>query len=356
MEDSFASFADLLEDGTNEELDDYGRLYEYNKFADASIWDGVFDNRQETPSSVASQTQDAEVVDVSSSNELQNILPDDLAEASSQFRTSFQSAASPQIAPPDPELQAEMLELLSIFQVVYENKSAIDTPSLLKKCIHMCERITDRFYQLPQVVAMHEQAKILLQMFENEEAGSSLTRSNPSSNSATGNSTLSGRSHRQKLMADVKEALDRVDCDANERRLFKDPDEGREVNGVYICKGIWYCKMHIEQEQCRQCGVDYRLLNQVHRSRTEEAQMDDILRKEQQRLEELEHRRVLLSRPDSVIQGGLTDVHIHQDAEDFQSIGRDLNEELARAREKDKAISLRFSPLFQIFEERRLVL
>jgi len=133
----------------------------------------------------------------------------------------------------------------------------------------------------------------------------------------------------------------------------QDPDEGREVNGVYSRKGIWYCRVHIEREQCRQCGVDYRLLNQVHRSRTEEAKIDDIIRKEQQRLEELERQRIV-SLPR--MQEGPTVVYFHSDAEDFQSIAKDLNEELARAREKDKVNSLKCYASFPSSEERKLVL
>lgn len=45
----------------------------------------------------------------------------------------FQFSESTDIGPADSELRSEMLELLSIFQVVYENtKSAVNTPSLLK--------------------------------------------------------------------------------------------------------------------------------------------------------------------------------------------------------------------------------
>lgn len=200
-------------------------MYEYNNgFADFSVWEGVFENRQRAPQSFGSQAQVAEVVDQSGSGELQKVLTDEFGEAStsSQFQSGFHSAPSPDIAPPDAELRSEMLELLSIFQVVYENKSAIDTRSLLKKCIYMCERIMERYYRLPQVVAMHEQAKALLQMFENGGPGSPFARSNVSSNFATENSTSSGpRSFRNNLMADVKEALDRVDRDAKESDNFK---------------------------------------------------------------------------------------------------------------------------------------
>lgn len=147
------------------------------------------------------------------------MLMDEFGDAStlSQFQGGFNSAPSSDIAPPDPELQSEILELLSIFQAVHDNKSAIDTRSLLKKCIYMCERIMQRYYRLPDVVAIHEQAKALLQMFESVGPESPFARSNVSSNFATGNSTLSGpRSFRNNLLADVKEALDRVDRDAKE--------------------------------------------------------------------------------------------------------------------------------------------
>lgn len=197
-------------------MDDYGRLYEYNNgLADFSIWDGVFESRQRTPQLF----QVAEVVDRSGNDEVQQLLADDFGElastSSSLAQSSFHSTPSPDIAPPDPELRSEMLELLSIFQVVYENKSAIDTRSLLKKCIYMCERIMERYYRLPQVVAMHEQAKTLLQMFENEGP------SNASSDLATETATSSGRSFRNDLIANVKEALDSVDRDAKESNLSK---------------------------------------------------------------------------------------------------------------------------------------
>ncbi|KAG0631692.1 hypothetical protein M758_1G272600 [Ceratodon purpureus] len=367
MEDSLAAFADMLEEDGDEGagglqgFGDYGRLYDYdNGFADFSEWEGVFESRQRVPQGLVSQAQVGEVVDQSGSGESVKMLMDEFGDAStlSQFQGGFNSAPSSDIAPPDPELQSEILELLSIFQAVHDNKSAIDTRSLLKKCIYMCERIMQRYYRLPDVVAIHEQAKALLQMFESVGPESPFARSNVSSNFATGNSTLSGpRSFRNNLLADVKEALDRVDRDAKESGDSKDPDEGRVVNGVYRCKGIWYCQVHTDQEQCGQCGVDYRLLNQVHRSRTEEAKVDDIVRKEQQRLEELERQHTSRGHADSRIQEGPRQLYINQDAEDFESIAKELNEELARARETDKVSSLKcFSPLFQISEERKLVL
>ena len=131
----------------------------------------------------------------------------------------------------------------------------------------------------------------------------------------------------------------------------QDPDEGKVVDGVYIVKGIWYCKAHVEREQCEECGVDYRLLNQVHRERTEEAQVDDSIRKEQQRLEEIELQRVVPPLSDPAIEEAPAPVPTGQDsddAEDFQSIAKDLNEELARAREKDEADFLRCFASFQI--------
>lgn len=208
--------------GGLQEFDDYGRLYEYNNgFADFSEWDGVFESLQRTSQSVVSQTQVSEAVDQSGSSESQKLMTDDFGEASpsSQFQSGLHYAPSPDIAPPDPELRSEMLELLSIFQVVHDNKSAIDTRSLLKKCIYMCERIMERYHRLPQVVAMHEQAKTLLLMFENG-GGSSLSRSNALWNISTENSASSGlRSFRNNLLADVKEALDRVDRD--EKESFK---------------------------------------------------------------------------------------------------------------------------------------
>lgn len=129
------------------------------------------------------------------------------------------------------------------------------------------------------------------------------------------------------------------------------------VNGAYSRKGIWYCQVHTRREQCEQCGVDYRLLNQVHRSRTEEAKIDEIIRKEQQRLEVLERQHINRPHADPRIQEVPTHVYIHQDVEDFESIAKDLNEELARARETEKVSSLKcYSPLFPISEERKLVL
>ena len=132
---------------------------------------------------------------------------------------------------------------------------------------------------------------------------------------------------------------------------MQDPDEGKVVDGVYIGKGIWYCMTHVEREQCEECGVDYRLLNQVHRERTEEAQVDDAIQKEQHRLEELELQRIAPPHGDPVIQETSTLVPTLQnsnDAEDFQSIAKDLNEELARAREKDEADFLKCFASFQI--------
>jgi len=206
--------ANVQETGGLRELDDYGRFYEYNNgLADFSIWDGVFESRQRTPQSLV-----AEVVD--RGDEVQQLLADDFGEVASTSalaESSFYSTPSPDIAPPDPELRSEMLELMSIFQVLYENKSAIDTRSLLKKCIYMCERIMERYYRLPQVVAMHEQAKSLLQMFEN--GGGAEGPSNASSNFAPENTT--GRSFRNDLIANVKEALDSVDRDAKESDLSK---------------------------------------------------------------------------------------------------------------------------------------
>lgn len=183
----------------------------------------MFESEQRTPQSFASQTQMTEVVDQSGSGVSQKLVTDDFEEAStSQLQSGFHSAPSPEISPLDPELRSEMLELLSIFQVVYDNKSAVDTRSLLKKCIYMCERIMERYYRLPQVVAMHEQAKTLLQMFESGGAESPFTRSNASMNFANESSASSGpRSLRNNLMADVKLALDRVDRDAKESDLLK---------------------------------------------------------------------------------------------------------------------------------------
>ena len=220
-----------------QEVNDYGRLDEYsNGFADFSIWDGVFENKSmletglQSPQSFLAQTQVAEVTDQS---ELPNLLVDDSADVSASCgkvdeanvdpKYGFQFSEAVDIGPADSELRSEMLELLSIFQVVYENESAVDKPSLLKKCISMCERIMERYYRLPQVVAMHEQAKALLQMFENGDfpllalfAGSTV-----SSNFASESSSSSGMPFRDHLKADVKEALDRVDRDAEESELSK---------------------------------------------------------------------------------------------------------------------------------------
>lgn len=364
MEDPLAPFADLLEDDTDavqgpfglHEVHDYGRLYEYSSgFADFSVWDGVSESKPKLETGVQSpesiQTQVEEVTD--RSDKLPNLVADEFTDVAAS-RESVDEASDPKsgfqvsdIGPADSELRSEMLELLSIFQVVYEDKSAVDTPSLLRKCVSICERIMERYSRLPQVVAMHEQATALLQTFEDRATGSPLAGSNASSSFAGESSTSSGI--RDHLQADVKEALDRVN--AEESGLAKDPDEGKVVDGVYIVKGIWYCKAHVEREQCEECGVDYRLLNQVHRERTEEAQVDDSIRKEQQRLEEIELQRVVPPLADPAIEEAPAPVPTGQDsddAEDFQSIAKDLNEELARAREKDEADFLRCFASFQI--------
>lgn len=135
---------------------------------------------------------------------------------------------------------------------------------------------------------------------------------------------------------------------------MQDGDGGEKVNGVYRLKGIWYCKTHVDREQCEECGVDYRLLNQVHRERAEEeAQVDDTTRKEQQRLEELELQRTVPPHPDPAIEEDATPTQVHThhdsaDAEDFQSIAKDLKEELDRAREKEEADFLKCFASFQI--------
>lgn len=126
----------------------------------------------------------------------------------------------------------------------------------------------------------------------------------------------------------------------------QDPDEGKEVDGVHIREGIRYCKTHFDQEECKQCGVDYRLLNQVHRERIEEEKVDVTLRSEQQRLEVLENEKTTLSRPDPGTQELTTEDN--EDAEDFQTISKDLNEDLARAREKEEAEFLKLFSTFQI--------
>lgn len=128
-------------------------------------------------------------------------------------------------------------------------------------------------------------------------------------------------------------------------------DVGEEVNGVYRHKGIWYCKTHTDREKCEQCGVDYSLLNQVHRYWAEEAdQVDDTIRKEQERLEVLELQRIVADTAgDEPAQS--THVHTQHDdvgEEDFHSIAKDLKEELDRAREKDEAEFLKSFASFQI--------
>ncbi|KAG0621116.1 hypothetical protein M758_4G270400 [Ceratodon purpureus] len=377
MEDPLAPFAGLLEDDTDvvqgpfslQEVNDYGHLYEYSSgFADFCVVDAGFESKLEhqtdvqSPESILIHTRFAEVTDQSDTSEQPKLVADDFADISathgkvdeasnSDHKNGFQFSESADIGPADSELRSEVLELLSIFQAVYENKSAVDKPSLLKKCVSMCERIMERYYRLPQVVAMHEQAKALLQVFENGETESPFAGSTASSSFAGESSTSSGMSFRDHLKADVKEALDRVDRDAEETELSKDPNEGEVVDGVYIVKGIWYCKTHVELEQCDKCGVDYRLLNQVHRERTEVDQVDDSILKEQQRLEELELQRIVPPQSDPAIQETPTLVSTHQDsddAEDFQSIAKDMNAELARAREKDEADFLKCFASFQI--------
>jgi len=106
-----------------------------------------------------------------------------------------------------------MLELLSMFQGVYEKNAAPGyTCSLLQNCISTCERIMDRYYRLPQVVAMHEQATTLLRMFQNGEKTECPVTASPNENGASS----TGMSVRDHLKADVKEALDRVDAEESD--------------------------------------------------------------------------------------------------------------------------------------------
>jgi len=121
----------------------------------------------------------------------------------------------------------------------------------------------------------------------------------------------------------------------------QDSDGSEEVNGVYRRKGIWYCRAHIDREQCEQCGVDYRLVNELYRENVGE-EVDATIRKEQERLEDLELQRNLVPpHPEPAIEEAAHPrTHVHHDpadTEDFQSIAKDLEEELDRAREKEKA-------------------
>lgn len=257
-------------------MNEYGRLYEYKDgFADFSVWDGAPESKQKTRTALQStqsfpiQTQDAEVIsgvtfelrELSADDSAEEVFPGEIcafclearavsrcancqsayycskehqAAHSAIHETSCGNFATPDessnshpqtgfsepvdLAPDDSGLRSEMLELLSIFQVVYENKSgASDTRSLLKRCISMCERIMERFGRLPQVLTMHEQATSLLQMFQNGETKSFPFTTSP--NFATDNRGMSAV--RDHLKADVKEALDRVDRDAEESDLLK---------------------------------------------------------------------------------------------------------------------------------------
>lgn len=258
------------EPGRLQEVNDYGRLYEFsNAFANFSIWDGGFESK-ESPQPFPIQTEDAEaMMDQSGvASELPELFTDDFSDVSTSFvgetcafclesevliqcsncksayycskehqaahslihEPSCGNVATPEdahpedgipfsesaedLAPDDSELRSEMLELLNIFEVVYENKSAVDTWGLLKKCISMCERIMERYSRIPQVVAMHEQATALLQMFETECPPNSATENTTSS---------SGMFVREHLKANVKEALERVDRDVEESDLLKVP-------------------------------------------------------------------------------------------------------------------------------------
>lgn len=374
MEDYVAPFVNLLEGdidevrgpGWSQELNDYGRIYDYgNALADFSVWESAFEAKPINPTSLQSphsssfQTQVTVTTGENGALAFPELLADSSAEASSGKPAisddaanskplgGFQFSESGDIGPRDAELRSEMLELLNIFQIVYESKMDVDKRSLLKKCVSMCERIMDRFYRLPQVVTMHEQAKSLLQMLERGEVDRPGMSSKTSSNFATEDGASSERSSLDNLKANVKEALDTVDREAEEIESHsKDPDEGKEVDGVHIREGIWYCKTHTDQEECKQCGVDYRLLNQVHRERIEEEKVDVTLRSEQQRLEVLENEKTTLSRPDPGTQEVTTEDN--EDAEDFQTISKDLNEELARAREKEEAEFLKLFSTFQI--------
>lgn len=120
----------------------------------------------------------------------------------------------PDLNPGDAQLRTELLELLSLFETVYEPKERTNSErrALVQKCVTMCERIMDRYYRLPQVVAMHEQAKALLQMMANGD------HAEPSSTAwqAENRTSSSGTSVLDHLKSDVREALDRVDAEERE--------------------------------------------------------------------------------------------------------------------------------------------
>lgn len=122
---------------------------------------------------------------------------------------------------------------------------------------------------------------------------------------------------------------------------------------MYYRKGISYCKNHINLEHCEECGVDYRLLNKLHRENAEE--VDETLRKEQERLEELEKLKHNKPVSPEIIKTEMGEepplpiqVPDSEEEEDFRCIAKDLKEELDRAREKEEADFLNSFASFQI--------
>lgn len=228
-------------DRLQEHLYDYGEFYEYsNVFPGFSTWDDIGIESKQT--GVQSQTQDAESKDQSGVEVFDDSADVFVGEVcafclegrgltrclkckSTYYCSehlliheascgSVPAAAASEFAPGDSELRSEILELLSTFQSVYEEQN---NKSSLQKCISMCERIMERYYRLPQVVAMHEQATTLLHKFQNGETEhSSFTAEEQSRASSSSSSSALGMSVLDHLKADVKEALDRVDAEEND--------------------------------------------------------------------------------------------------------------------------------------------
>lgn len=63
------------------------------------------------------------------------------------------------------------------------------------------------------------------------------------------------------------------------------PDQ--ETKDAYIHQGIRFCPEH-KQEECSECKVDHRLLNEIRRAGAHTEVCIEVLIKEQRRLQEIE--------------------------------------------------------------------
>lgn len=236
------------------EISDYGQLYAYGSFPDFAMWDGRLEGSNQSNDIVPPEPQPLPPLIPELDDEIKVEIDDvfigkicafclerrvliqcpkckvahycsrEHQAAHSSIHDPFcgnkggATAAAP-IKPPDlnpgdAQLHTELLELLSLFETVYEPKERTNSErtSLVQKCVTMCERIMDRYYRLPQVVAMHEQAKALLQMMQNgDHTGPSST-----ARQAENQTSSSGMSVLDHLKSDVQEALDRVDAEERE--------------------------------------------------------------------------------------------------------------------------------------------